>query len=480
MIRPEQIEEVTRNWSPEAKAKLVQALRAAETGDIRAWYCVNPGRKCDGKPHPGYEYPHARSDQWPPAGEDWLVWALMGGRGSGKTRSGSEYIRRASERFPRIALIAPTAPDAREVMVEGESGLIAVFAAVGQELKYEPSKRRITFPSGARGTIFSAEEPDRLRGPQHHLAWLDEPAHMPLIQDVWDMLLFGLRLGARPHIVVTTTPKPIPWVKELVKEPTTRLVRASTYSNLENLAPVYRDRVVARYEGTRLGRQELEGEILEDVEGAMWSAAMLQYDDRTRDDELARIVIAIDPAGSQNKRSDETGLIAAGARDNLGLVLADHSGKYSPQGWAAEAMRMYERFKADAIVVERNYGGDMVKQNLLNAGFRGRVIEGNASRGKKLRAEPVVNLYEQGRIYHRPGGGLAKLEEEMLTWVPGIGASPNRVDALVWAFTELLKPGGTSTLARPSGRIGGSRPGSRGIRGTGRRAPTPLARRRAS
>lgn len=338
-------------------------------------------------------------------------------------------------------------------MVEGESGIISVFANVGQEVKYEPSKRRITFPSGSRATIFSAEEPDRLRGPQHGAAWLDEPAHMPLIQDVWDMLLFGLRLGQRPHVIVTTTPKPIKWVKELVKEPTTRLVRASTYSNIDNLAPIYRERVISRYEGTRLGRQELEGEILEDVEGALWHADQLVYDDLVRDDELSRIVIAIDPAGSQGKKSDETGIVAAGVRGELGYVIDDRSGKYSPNGWAMESMRLYDRLRADAIVVERNFGGDMVAANLRSNGFKGRIIESNAARGKKLRAEPVVSLYEQGRVFHRPGGRLVKLEEEMLTWVPGEGPSPNRVDALVWALTELLKPAGVAVLARPTGKI---------------------------
>lgn len=453
MIRPEEIPEITKNWSPEAKQRLLQALDAAEAGDIRAWYCTK-GRICDGKPHDDYDYPHARGDQWPPVGQDWFIWALMGGRGSGKTRTGAEYIRRLSEKVGRIALIAPTAPDARDTMVEGESGLVSVFANVGQEIKYEPSKRRITFPSGSRATLFSGEEPDRLRGPQHGAAWIDEPAHIPLIQDVWDMLLFGLRLGERPHVVLTTTPKPTPWVKATVKDPGTRLIRASTYANLDNLAPSFRERVLSRFEGTRLGKQELYGEILEDVEGALWNADIIVYDSTTRDDELQRIVVAIDPAGSQGKKADETGIVVVGKIGEHGFVVADKTDKYSPEGWAKQAMKLYEHYRADAIVVERNYGGDMVKANLKQNGFTGRIIEGNASRGKELRAEPIVSLYEQGRIFHRLGAGLDKLEEEMLTWVPGEGKSPNRVDALVWALTDLFKPGARASLARPKGRIG--------------------------
>lgn len=443
---------MTRNWSPEAKMRLLQAIDAAESGDIRAWYCTR-GRICDGKPHSEYDYPHARADQWPPTGSDWFIWALMGGRGSGKTRTGAEYIRRLSEKVGRIALVAPTAPDARDTMVEGESGLVSVFANVGQEIKYEPSKRRITFPSGSRATLFSGEEPDRLRGPQHGAAWIDEPAHIPLIQDVWDMLLFGLRLGERPHIILTTTPKPTPWVKATVKDPGTRLVRASTYANIDNLAPSFRERVLSRFEGTRLGKQELYGEILEDVEGALWSPEIIPYDSTTRDDEFKRIVVSIDPAGSQGKKSDETGIVAVARMGEHGFVLADRTDRYSPQQWAYESMRMYDRLHADAIVVERNYGGDMVRANLKQNGFTGRIIENSASRGKELRAEPIVSLYEQGRIFHRQAAGLEKLEEEMLTWVPGQGKSPNRVDALVWGFTELFKPGSRSSLARPGGRL---------------------------
>lgn len=467
MIRAEDIPEITKNWSPEAKMRLLQALESAESGDLRAWYCTR-GRSCDGKPHEQYDYPHARGDQWPPAGQDWFIWGLMGGRGSGKTRTGAEYIRRLSEKVGRIALIAPTAPDARDTMVEGESGLVSVFANVGQEIKYEPSKRRITFPSGSRATLFSGEEPDRLRGPQHGAAWIDEPAHIPLIQDVWDMLLFGLRLGERPHVILTTTPKPTKWVKEIIKDPGMRLVRASTYANIDNLAPSFRQRVLSRFEGTRLGKQELYGEILEDVEGALWNGEMLLYDSLTGDGDLQRIVVSIDPAGSQGKKSDETGIVAVGKMGEQGLVLADRTDRYSPQEWAREAMRLYERLQADAIVVERNYGGDMVRANLKQNGFNGRIIENAASRGKELRAEPIVSLYEQGRIFHRKDAGLQKLEEEMLSWVPGEGKSPNRVDALVWGLTELFKPGGRAQLARPTSRTtaqqSARRPGRRLIR----------------
>lgn len=458
------------NWSPADKERFVEEIKRRTEGERRVWYCKNPGRKCNGQPHDGYPYPHARGDQWPPVGADWFLWFLMGGRGSGKTRSGAEYTRAVTQRVGFLALIGATSTDIRETMVEGESGLVRVFEKAGEKIHYEPSKRRITFPSGARANLFSAEEPDRLRGPQHEYFWGDEPAHWPLAQDVWDQLLFGLRLGKRPHGLFTSTPLPSKFVKERAKDPKTRVVRASTFANLSNLAPTFRETILERFEGTRLGRQELEGEILGDVEGALWSEGNLIRSSMGRED-FERIVVAIDPAGTANKRSDETGIVVVAKKGRLGYVLEDRSGKYSPQGWAEEADRMYRVWKADAIVAEKNFGGDMVKTTIESTDTHARIIITTAARSKELRAEPIVALYEQGRVFHN--GKFPELEDEMLTWVPGQGKSPNRVDALVWGLTELFDNPGESKIVRPKGTVGRARPD-----GVGRRAYLSLGRRR--
>lgn len=478
---PEELQAILREaegWSPGARAQAIEAVRDILEGRRRAWYCnrrpVWRGTEyvegCDGKPHGKYPYNHARGDQWPPPGNDWLVWFLSGGRGSGKTRTGSEYARKMSERVGRMALIAPTGADVRDTMIEGESGILKVASLAGISVKYEPSKRRLTFPNGCIATTFSAEEPDRLRGPQHGYAWLDEPAHMPLIDEVWSNLMFGLRLGDRPHVTLTTTPLPTKWVKERAKDPKTRLVRVSTKANMHNLAAAYQDVVIKRYEGTRLGKQELEGMILQDVEGALWNGDILHREEIERD-EMDRVVIAIDPAGTANKRSDETGIIVAGVRGEIGFIFEDASGKYTPNGWAEKALALYDRYHADAIVVETNFGADMVRtiieRTVKASDLPPRIIETRAQKSKKLRAEPVVALYEQTRVYHV--GNLADLEDEMLTWVPGQGDSPNRIDATVWALTELLKPGGELTMATPAGSVLGPTRSTRRYGGISRR-----------
>lgn len=429
-------------WPQDARERAMDAIDAIRRGERRAWYCKR-GRSCDGKPHEGYQYPHARGDQWPPPGEDWFTWFLSGGRGSGKTRTGAEYTRKMSEKVGRMALVAPTGADVRDTMIEGESGLMYVAALSGQKLHYEPSKRRLTFPNGCIATTFSGEEPARLRGPQHGFAWLDEPAHMPLIEDVMSNLLFGLRLGTRPHVVLTSTPIPTKWVKATQKDPKTRTVRVSTHSNRDNLAPTFFETVVSRYEGTRTGLQELEGRLLESVAGALWNTEILNREPVEKE-ELDRIVVAIDPAGTANRRSDETGIVVAGIRGQNAFVLEDASGKYSPMGWAKKAHSLYEKWDADAIVAEVNFGADMVEEiierNVPDGSLPPRIVKARATRGKSVRAEPVVALYEQGRVFHRTSSKLADLEDEMLTWVPGHGDSPNRVDALVWAITDLLAP----------------------------------------
>ena len=444
-----EIQHTLRNLSPKAKEEVARRVNARMSAERKLWYCLD--RQCNGEAHEGFEYAHARADQQPPAGIDWLIWLISGGRGSGKTRSGSEYTRQVSKKIQWIGLVGPTVPAARDVMIEGESGLLAVCRRAGEPANYEPSKRRVTFASGARAQIFSAEEPDRLRGPQHGFVWADEPAHWPNVEDVWDMIMFGLRLPPRPHILLTTTPKPTEWMREVMADSGTRVSRVSTYANIKNLAEEVARRILSKYEGTRLGRQEIYGEVIDDVDGALWESTMFQYVDEADLPEFDRVVVGIDPAGSAGKKSDLTGIIGAGCRGNDFYALADKSGTYTPSGWANAAIDMYNDLKADAIVVERNYGGDMCRATLVAEGFEGRVIEARATDGKRLRAEPISALYEQGRGYHVKG--LQKLEAEQVSWVPGHGRSPNRVDALVWCGTELMKTGsGVMSLGIPKGR----------------------------
>jgi phage terminase large subunit-like protein len=436
-----------RKWSPAAQEKALNALREARNDNWRPFYCPTP--QCPGTPHDVWEWNHARPDQRPPTDRDWLVWLLKSGRGSGKTRTGTELTHRMIEKVPRIALVGATNPDVRDTMLEGESGLLSAYPP-GKKPHYEPSKRKITFHNGAVGMLFSAEEPDRLRGPQHYFAWCDEPAHWPHVQDAWDMLMFGLRLGERPRVIVTTTPKPLPWLKQLIKEPTTRMSVASTYDNLANLSPVFRDRVIAKYEGTRLGRQELNAEILEDVEGALWNLGMIEVDRVAHIPDMDRIVVGVDPAGSKKKSADETGIIVVGECDGDLYPLADRSGHYSPAGWAEAANAAYEEFSADAIIAEKNFGGEMVEHTLRTSGYtNARVLVRHTRRSKALRAEPIVGMYERHKVHHTQS--FVDLEGQMTEWVPYEDTdSPDRVDALVYACTELLRGAAPATVGNPT------------------------------
>jgi phage terminase large subunit-like protein len=442
-----------RTWTPAAQEKALERLRQMQNDRWRPFYCYK--NDCDGKPHDEFEWNHARADQRPPSDPDWVVWLLMSGRGAGKTRSGTEWVHRAVKKLPRIALVAATGADARDVMLEGESGILTI-APPGWRPIYEPSKRRLTWPNGAVATVYSGEEPDRLRGPEHYAAWLDEAAFYPLVQDVWDNLMFGLRLGEKPRVIVTTTPKPRPWLKALLADPRTRLSRSSTYANLDNLSPVFAERVIAKYEGTRLGRQELYAEILEDVEGALWSVNLIASARTEEPPDLDRIVVAVDPAGSSNKGSDETGILVVGMqraeRDHL-YVLDDLSGTYSPNDWANKTMQAVRKWNADCIVAETNFGGDMVTETLRNVDNRVRIKTVRAKKAKKLRAEPVVGLYEQGRVHHV--GEFVDLETQMTEWVPFDGDSPDRVDALVYACLELADRAGPASIASPLRLVSG-------------------------
>ena len=381
----------------------------------------------------------ARPSQLPPGGA-WRVWLLLAGRGFGKTRSGAEWVRRQAESgaAERIALVAPTARDARLVMVEGESGLLAI-ASDARRPVFEPSKRQLTWPNGAISTLFSADEPDRLRGPQFDAAWCDELAAWRY-PAAWDMLMMGLRLGQNPRVVVTTTPKPVKLIRALLASPDCAVTRGGTRENADNLAPGFLDAILKQYEGTRLGRQELEAELLEDMPGALWSRDQIE---RARVDEapvLRRVVVAIDPAASAGEDADETGIVVAAlGQDSQGYVLDDLSGRFSPHDWASRALEAYRAHRADRIVAEVNNGGAMVEATLrvLDAGVSYKPV--HASRGKLARAEPVAALYEQGRIHHV--GAFPALEDQMCAFTGGPLAhlaSPDRVDALVWALSELM------------------------------------------
>lgn len=393
----------------------------------------------------------ARQAQKEPAG-DWLTWLILAGRGYGKTRVGAETIRRwacgktplARGRYRRFLLIAETAADARDVMVEGESGILSVHPREFRPL-YEPSKRRLTWPNGATASLFNATEPDQLRGPQGDAAWSDELAKWQYARETWDMLQFGLRLGDNPRQIVTTTPRPISVIKELLADDTTVVTRGTTMENRGNLAPSFLRKIQSRYEGTRLGRQELNAEVLDDNPNALWTRGMIEAAlIKVCPVELARIVVAVDPSGTDGQEEgDDIGIVAAGRGvDGIMYVLEDATCQLSPAGWGGVTVSLYNKIGADRVVGERNFGGAMVKHVIHTADPGTAYKEVIASRGKWLRAEPIAALYEQGRVKHI--GSLPKLEDELCAFGPdGLadGKSPNRLDALVWAGTELMLGG---------------------------------------
>lgn len=440
-----------QNWKPEVQAKALELLREYENSQWKPFYC--PVITCDGEPHEGWEWQHARADQRPPKwSDDWLTLLLSGGRGSGKTRTGSEITHRVTKITPRIILIAPTAYDLRETMVEGISGILAT-SPPGKRPLWEPSKKKLTWPNGCIAQGFSAEEPDRLRGPQSGFIWGDEPAHWPLVEECWSNMQFGLRVPGKhsAKIVATSTPKPTKWMRELMADPLTIIHRVSTYANLANLDANFRRVILDKYEGTRLGRQELHGEVLEDVEGALWNWDMFEWIEEAP--QLTRVVVGVDPAGTANAKSDETGIIVVGIGEDKKLyVLADYTGKYSPGEWGNKVWSAYKEHNADAVVAEKTYGQDMVKYVLENTQIDiGRIIPVESRRGKAIRAEPIVALYEKKRILHvGKRGDLGMLEDEQTMWVPGEGSSPNRVDALVHGATNLARNLMPAAVANPN------------------------------
>lgn len=362
----------------------------------------------------------------------------MAGRGFGKTRSGSEWTReKLKAGASRIALIAETAADARDVLVEGQSGILATSPKDERPI-YEPSKRRLTWPNGAVATIYNGTEPDQLRGPEHDTAWADELAKYDYPQELWDNLQFGMRLSERPQVCVTTTPRPIPIIRKLIKASGTVVTRGTTFDNAANLPAQFIATIREKYEGTRLGRQELFAEILDDVPGALWARKVIKLGPIPVD--LARVIVAVDPSGaSGNEDGDSIGIVvAARGMDGRFYVLEDATCDLGPAGWGRRVVERYGHHRADLIVAERNFGGAMVESVIRTADRQAKVKLVTASRGKAVRAEPIAALYEQGRVTHAPG--LDALEDQMmqmtLTGFMGDG-SPDRVDALVWALTEL-------------------------------------------
>lgn len=407
-LPPEQQEAELASLSPEAQARLLY--------DWQFW---------------------ARPNQLAPEG-DWRTWLALAGRGFGKTEAGAQWIRQRVESGARsIALIAETQKDLEEVMV---ARLLKISPPDQMPtVRYKPV--RVTWPNGAQALGYNGTEPDQLRGPEFDTAWVDELAKYRYARETWDMLQFTMRAGSDPRVFVTTTPRPIPVLREIIKDPSTVITRGSTMDNASNLPPAFMKAVVEKYEGTRLGRQELNAEMLDDVPGALWTREMFDAARVKEPPRMKRVVIAVDPSGTTGTgEGDDIGIVAAGlGEDGRGYVLGDHTCQLSPEGWARRVAEVYEFHEADRVVAERNFGGAMVEAVLRAAAPNLPVKVVTASRGKVARAEPIAALYEQGRVSHV--GAFAALEDQCCSMTPSgyVGeGSPDRADALVWALTELM------------------------------------------
>jgi phage terminase large subunit-like protein len=389
----------------------------------------------------------ARPNQVAPEG-DWITWLVLAGRGFGKTRCGAEWVIQKAKDNPkcRIALVGETAADCRKVMVDGESGILSRSPPDFMPT-YHPTNRQIIWPNGSIAETYNATEPDQLRGPQHHFAWCDEIAKWKYMQATWDQVQMGLRLGDKPQQVVTTTPRPLSLLKKLLVDPDTIVTKGSTYDNANNLAGPFLKKIREDYEGTRLGRQELEAEMLDDIPGALWQRSNIDTNRESEvPDDLERVIVAVDPAAGSEDWNDETGIVVVGlARNSEGYakayVLEDGSLRGTPEEWANKAISLYRKWEADKIVAEKNQGGEMVASVLrsVDRSITPKLV--HASRGKYIRAEPISSLYEQNRVAHV--GLFDKLEDQMCCFsvdsVRGNGnKSPDRVDALVWGLTELF------------------------------------------
>jgi len=405
----------------------------------------------------------ARPKQLPPDW-DWHNWLLLSGRGGGKTRTGAELIIKwAKEGYTPIALVGQTKADVRDTMVEvGESSILKISPPWFIP-DYESSKRRLTWPNGVQAIIYSGDEPDQLRGPQHQKAWVDELAKFKYPQEAWDNLMMGIRIGNKPQAVVTTTPRPIKVIKDLLADESTAVTRGHTLENKDNLAPSFLSYILSKYEGTRLGRQELAGEMLDDNPEALWQRDRIDALRVTSTPGLIRVVVAIDPAVSATEQSADTGIIVAAIAQvegvTHGYVLADLTIKGSPGQWATAAVAGYYGSQADRIIAEVNNGGDMVAHTVKTVDPNVPVKQVHATRGKYIRAEPISALYEQGKIHHV--GFFPDLEDQLCEWQPG-DKSPDRLDALVWAFTELFSQGAPGGVDMPASKTGLAFSGIRG------------------
>lgn len=388
----------------------------------------------------------ARADQLPPENESWRSWLVLGGRGSGKTRTGAEWVKALAlgewqpvmPRAKRIALIAPTFAEARLVMIEGESGLLAIHRDNDERPKFEPSKRLLTWPNGTIAQVFTAEEPEGLRGPQFDAAWCDELAKWKYGLEAWHMLQFALRLGSRPCAVITTTPRPTALMKRLLADEAVAVSRSTTLDNAAHLAPSFLSEVTKRYAGTRLGRQELGGEMIDDDPDALFRRDQIEALRVNAAPELTRIVVAVDPPAGFGKRANACGIVCAGlGTDGRAYVLDDHSVRgLRPASWAKRVVGLYHARGASRVVAEVNQGGAMVEQVLREVDDTVSFRAVHATKGKAARAEPVAALYEQGRVSHV--GSFAELEDEMCSAISEGEASPDRLDALVWAIHDLM------------------------------------------
>lgn len=404
----------------------------------------------------------SRPSQLLPGG-DWGLWLILAGRGWGKTRTGAEAVKHWHKMgFRRFAFIARTEADYRDVMVDGESGLLSVYRR-SERPDWEPSKRRVEWSNGAYALCFSSNKPNALRGPQFEKGWADEPAAWVNPVDTWDNMEMAIRLGRDPQVVATTTPRPYRWLKALIAEAETHVTRGSSYDNVSNLSPKWFRRLLSRYEGTRKGRQELRAEILEDVEGALWERAWIEQARVTAAPDLRRIVVAVDP--SWGTKGDECGIVVAGIGwDGRGYVLEDGSTRATPEEWGRKVKGLYEHHVADRIVAEVNFQAEQVRLVMKTVDPRLNFKELRASRGKAIRAEPVTALYEQGKVSHV--GVLQRLEDQLCEWVPGppppkgngSDFSPDRLDALVWALTDLMLTSGGPAKATSPNRLGASVP----------------------
>lgn len=391
-----------------------------------------------------YDWPFwARDKQLPPPG-NWRYWLIMAGRGYGKTRTGAEWVREQVKHYPYVNLIGATTDDAREIMIEGESGLLAICPP-NERPRYIANKRRLEWPNGARSLVFTADAPERLRGKQHMKLWADELAAWRY-EEAWDQAMLGLRLGDNPQACITTTPRPVKVIKDLINHPKCIVSTGTTYENRANLAEGFYDDIITKYEGTHLGEQELLAKLIDEVPGALWTRALLERNRVHHYPDLARIVVAIDPAATANAKSNETGIVVGGIDQyGEGYIIDCAHGRFSPDEWATQAIRLYKRYDADRIIAEVNNGGDMVEKTLRTVSERVAYTAIRASRGKHTRAEPVVALYEQGKVHHV--GLFGEMEDQMCTWTPG-DDSPDLLDAAVWAITELMLDPPRSSMQR--------------------------------